>query len=70
MYIASENGHVEVVKILIDAGADATSLMRIACQGGYLKIVTVLVAVCIDVNRVFKDVSKFLQSKSSIVACP
>ena len=45
--IASENGHAEVVKILIDNGADVTAdhneAIKIASEYGYTKVVKLLI---------------------------
>ena len=51
---ASENGHIEVVKLLIDAGADVTAMnnkaIRLASENGHLEVVKLLIGAGADVT--------------------
>ena len=62
LYTASQNGHVEIARMLVDAGAliDKTTKkgrtpLSIASQNGYLEIVKILIDAGALINKTTKN---------------
>ena len=70
MYIASQEGHVDVVRVLVEHGADmnkarndgATPLI-VASRVGHLEVVRVLVEQGADTTRIWKGRTALQQAR-------
>ena len=50
LIVAADRGHLEVVRLLIEAGADANVAIAIAAQNGHLEVVELLLQAGADKN--------------------
>ena len=50
LVVASKNGYLDVVNVMVAAGADVNTALTVAAQGAFLDVVKALVAAGANVN--------------------